>query len=128
MPSPSRSGVFQRSADRAVEAFTESVSFDHRLYRHDIQGSLAHAQMLAHVGLLTDHECQRITEALSEIEDELDAGKLPLRAQLEDIHMHVEQALIDRLGDIGRKLHTGRSRNDQVSTCLLYTSPSPRDS
>ena len=116
MPSPSRSGVFQRSADRAVEAFTESVSFDHRLYRHDIQGSLAHAQMLAHVGLLTDHECQRITEALSEIEDELDAGKLPLRAQLEDIHMHVEQALIDRLGDIGRKLHTGRSRNDQVST------------
>jgi argininosuccinate lyase len=115
---PSRSGVFQGSADRRVEAFTESISFDHRLYAHDIVGSIAHAQMLAEVGLLTPHECQQIERALEEIRGLLDRGELPLRQELEDIHMHIEQALIERLGDVGRKLHTGRSRNDQVSTDL----------
>ena len=118
MSSPSRSGVFQQSADKRVEAFTESISFDHRLYEHDIRGSIAHAQMLAKVGLLTTEECLQIEEALTEIRGLLDRGELPLRTELEDIHMHVEQALIDRLGDVGRKLHTGRSRNDQVSTDL----------
>jgi argininosuccinate lyase len=110
--------VFQQSADRRVEAFTESISFDHRLYHHDIVGSIAHAQMLADVGLLTTDECQQIVETLETIRGDLDAGRLPLRQELEDIHMHVEQALIERLGDVGRKLHTGRSRNDQVSTDL----------
>lgn len=118
MTSPSRSGVFQQSADRRVEAFTESISFDHRLYQHDITGSIAHARMLGDVGLLASDECEQIVEALEAIRGELDAGKLPLRQELEDIHMHVEQALIERLGDVGRKLHTGRSRNDQVSTDL----------
>ncbi len=96
--------------------FSESVRFDLRLFRHDIRGSQAHAKMLARQGLLTTQECQAICETLDEIGGELAAGSLPLKIELEDIHMHVEQALIDRLGDTGRKLHTARSRNDQVST------------
>src|SRR5437667_1418850 len=122
MTSPSRSGVFSKAADRRVEQFTQSVSFDHRLYAHDIGGSIAHAQMLAKVGLLSDAECQQICQTLNTIENEIEAGSFPLRIELEDIHMHIEQALIDRLGDVGRKLHTGRSRNDQVATDLrLWT-------
>lgn len=101
-----------------MEAFAESISFDSRLYRQDIRGSIAHAEMLATVGLITAEECQQIQQGLREIERELDQGKLPIRFELEDIHMHIEQALIDRLGDVGRKLHTARSRNDQVSTDL----------
>ena len=116
LKSPSRSGVFQANTDKRLEAFAESISFDRRLYRHDIRGSIAHAQMLASVRLLTDQEFSLIRDTLREIEAEIDAGKLELRMELEDIHMHVEQALIDRIGDVGRKLHTARSRNDQVST------------
>jgi argininosuccinate lyase len=105
-----------------VEQFTESVSFDHRLYAHDIQGSIAHAQMLAQVGLLTADEAQQIELTLGEIGAEISADKMEFRIELEDIHMHIEQALIERLGDVGRKLHTARSRNDQVSTDLrLWT-------
>jgi len=122
MTSPSRSGVFSKAADRRVERFTESVSFDHRLYAHDIAGSVAHAQMLAKVGLLSQSECAQICQTLEAIRGEIEAGKFPLRIDLEDIHMHIEQALIERLGDCGRKLHTGRSRNDQVATDLrLWT-------
>src|SRR6185295_16950962 len=110
------SGVFSKATDRRVERFTESVSFDHRLYAHDIAGSVAHAQMLAAVGLISEQECRQICETLAQIRSEIEAGKLPLRTELEDIHMHIEQALIERLGDVGRKLHTGRSRNDQVVT------------
>jgi argininosuccinate lyase len=106
------------ATDNRVERFTESVSFDHRLYGHDIEGSIAHSQMLAAVGLLTDDEQKQISATLEEIRCELDDGQFELRAELEDIHMHIEQALIERLGDVGRKLHTGRSRNDQVSTDL----------
>ncbi len=118
LASPSRSGVFNKATDRRVERFTESVSFDHRLYAHDVQGSIAHAQMLAKVGLLSEDECRRICQTLTDIRDEIASGNFELRIELEDIHMHIEQALIDRLGDVGRKLHTGRSRNDQVSTDL----------
>jgi argininosuccinate lyase len=114
--SPSRSGVFQASTDERLEAFAESISFDRRLYRHDIRGSIAHAEMLASVGLIDLDEFAQIRSALQEIEAELDADRLPIRFELEDIHMHIEQALIDRIGDVGRKLHTARSRNDQVST------------
>jgi len=112
------SGVFQEATDRRVEKFTESVSFDHRLWEHDISGSKAHARMLAAVGLLSQAELAQIDQALDQIGADLAAGDLPLQTELEDIHMHVERALIDRLGDTGRKLHTGRSRNDQVSTDL----------
>lgn len=116
MNSPSRSGVFQAGADERMEAFGESISFDRRLYRHDVKGSIAHAEMLATVGLLSEEETRLICESLREIQLDLDEGKLPIRFELEDIHMHIEQALIDRIGDTGRKLHTARSRNDQVST------------
>ncbi len=111
-------GVFDQATDRRVEEFTESVSFDRRLYAQDIEGSIAHAQMLAKVGLLTDDECARIVQALGEIRQEIEQGRFRFTSELEDIHMHVERALIDRLGDVGRKLHTGRSRNDQVATDL----------
>ncbi len=118
MSSPSRSGVFSEAADRRVERFTESVSFDRRLYAHDIRASIAHAQMLAAVGLIDEDECRQIADTLTDIRREIDEGRLEYRTELEDIHMHVEAALIERLGDVGRKLHTGRSRNDQVSTDL----------
>ena len=120
--SPSRSGVFQAATDKRLEAFSESISFDHRLYAQDIRGSLAHARMLCRQKLITADELAQIEAAMAEIKQLLDEGKLPFRQELEDIHMHIEQALIERLGDVGRKLHTGRSRNDQVSTDLrLWT-------
>jgi argininosuccinate lyase len=116
--SPSRSGVFESSTDARVEQFTESISFDRRLYAHDIRGSIAHAQMLADVGLLTVEESQQIESCLRAIGREIEEERFTFCAALEDIHMHIEQALIERLGDVGRKLHTGRSRNDQVSTAF----------
>ncbi len=116
MATPSRSGVFDNATDRRVEQFTESISFDHRLYAHDIDGSIAHSQMLALTELLTVDEQRQIEHTLNEIRAEIDAGKFEMRMELEDIHMHIEQELIKRLGDVGRKLHTGRSRNDQVAT------------
>lgn len=109
-------GVFHESTDRRVEAFTESISFDHRLFEQDIRGSLAHARMLAKVGLLTQEELEPIERGLEEIGREIREGRFEFRIELEDIHMHIERALIDRIGDVGRKLHTARSRNDQVST------------
>jgi argininosuccinate lyase len=115
-------GVFDQATDRRVEKFTESVSFDQRLYAHDIRGSIAHAQMLAKVGLITADDSQQIERGLEEIRAEIEAGRFEYRIELEDIHMHIERALIERLGDVGRKLHTARSRNDQVSTDLrLWT-------
>ena len=109
-------GVFREATDRRVEHFTESVSFDQRLYQQDIAGSMAHARMLAQVGLLTPDEANQIIAALQEIRGEIAAGRFPFSEEWEDIHMHIEKALIDRLGDVGRKLHTARSRNDQVAT------------
>jgi len=114
--SPSQSGVFTSSVDARVEKFTESISFDHRLYTQDIQGSIAHAEMLADVQVLTADEAKQITTALALIKAEIDAGQFEFDPSLEDVHMNIESSLIERIGDIGRKLHTGRSRNDQVST------------
>jgi argininosuccinate lyase len=109
-------GRFSGVTDDRVEAFTESISLDRRLYRHDIRASQAHARMLAEVGLVSAEEAGRIVTALDEIASEIEAGKFTFSVALEDIHTHIEKALIDRLGDVGRKLHTGRSRNDQVIT------------
>jgi argininosuccinate lyase len=109
-------GRFTGGTDQRVEAFTESITFDRRLYRHDIIGSQAHARMLGEVGLITPAEAEQIAAALDEIGADIDAGKMEFRISLEDIHTHIERALIARLGDLGRKLHTGRSRNDQVVT------------
>ena len=104
--------------DKRVERFTESISFDQRLFRQDVAGSIAHANMLADQQILTREESAEIENQLSEILIELENGTFEIREELEDIHMNIEQALIDRIGDIGRKLHTGRSRNDQVATDL----------
>jgi argininosuccinate lyase len=111
-------GVFDVATDRRVEQFTESVSFDRRLFAQDIEGSIAQARMLAKVGLLTSDECQLIEQILGDIRREIEQESFPFCAELEDIHMHIEKALVDRIGDVGRKLHTARSRNDQVSTDL----------
>ncbi len=109
-------GRFSGDTDSRVEAFTESISLDRRLYRHDIRASQAHARMLAEVGLLTAAEAESIVAALAAIAADIEQGNFEFSIQLEDIHTHIERALIARLGDVGRKLHTGRSRNDQVVT------------
>lgn len=118
MTTPSRSGLFRQPTDSRLEAFSESISFDRRLYAQDVTASMAHARMLATVGLVSREECDQIVGALAEIRDEIAEGRFEFRIELEDIHMHIERALIARLGDVGRKLHTGRSRNDQVVTDL----------
>ena len=109
-------GRFDQQTDPRVESFTESISFDARLAPFDIQGSQAHATMLAKVGLISDDERDQIVTTLITIGAEIARGEMEYRNDLEDIHMHIESALIERIGDVGRKLHTGRSRNDQVST------------
>ena len=111
-------GVFDGETDPRVERFSESVSFDHRLYAQDIEGSIAHARMLAATGLLSAEERDQVVAGLEQIREEIDAGRFTFRQELEDVHMNIERALIDRIGDVGRKLHTARSRNDQVSTDL----------
>ncbi|MEW4570211.1 argininosuccinate lyase [Tautonia sp. JC769] len=109
-------GRFADQTDRRVEQFTESISFDRRLFEHDLRGSTVHARMLARVGLISEAECEQIVQGLSEIRAEIAEGRFAFSIEKEDIHMHIESALIARLGDVGRKLHTARSRNDQVST------------
>ena len=114
-------GRFTEATDGFVEEFTASVRFDKRLYRHDVQGSIAHARMLAHVGLLTQEECAAIVEGLKTILDEIESGHFEWSVALEDVHMNIEARLTERIGVAGKKLHTGRSRNDQVATDLrLY--------
>jgi len=114
-------GVFREPTDKRVEAFSESVSFDQRLANDDIDGSIAHARMLAACGLITAQEADAIAQGLEEIRAEIQGSRFEFTASKEDIHLHIESALTTRLGDIGRKLHTARSRNDQVATDLrLY--------
>ncbi len=109
-------GRFTESTDAFVEAFTASIHFDKRLYKHDIAGSKAHAQMLHKVGILTEEEKQNIHDGLDEIQADIEAGNLEWSVQLEDIHMNIEARLTDKIGVTGKKLHTGRSRNDQIAT------------
>jgi argininosuccinate lyase len=116
MASKPWSGRFSGRTDQRVEEFTQSISFDRRLFKQDIQGSRAHANMLSRVGLITAAECQQIVRTLSEIQAEIENGKFQFARDREDVHMHIEAALVEKLGDVGRKLHTGRSRNDQVAT------------
>jgi argininosuccinate lyase len=115
------SGRFNQPTDAFVEAFTASVEFDQRLYRYDIQGSIAHANMLAQQGILTAQECDAIVLGLEQIRDRIERGEFEWSIALEDVHMNIESALTDAIGDAGKKLHTGRSRNDQVATDIrLY--------
>ena len=114
-------GRFSEPTDAFVERFTASVSFDQRLYAADIRGSIAHATMLAKVGILTADEKQQIIEGLGAIKEDIEAGRFVWSIKLEDVHMNIESRLTDRIGLTGKKLHTGRSRNDQVATDIrLY--------
>jgi argininosuccinate lyase len=114
-------GRFSEATDAFVAEFTASVTFDKRLYKHDIQGSCAHATMLAKVGVLTDAERDAIIDGLAAIQTDIEAGRFDWRVDLEDVHMNIEARLTDRIGTTGKKLHTGRSRNDQVATDIrLY--------
>ncbi|QSA96590.1 argininosuccinate lyase [Methylococcus sp. EFPC2] len=109
-------GRFTESTDAFVEAFTASVDFDQRLAPYDIQGSIAHATMLERIGLLTPKDLEAIVKGLEKIRDEIERGDFHWAVQLEDVHMNIEARLTDRIGDAGKRLHTGRSRNDQVAT------------
>ena len=108
-------GRFAGGQDRSVEAYTESISFDRRLYAQDIRGSQAHARMLAKVGVLTADEAKAICDGLDQIRVEIELGAFVWREELEDVHMNVEARLTEIVGEAGKKLHTGRSRNDQVA-------------
>ncbi|MGA0936175.1 MAG: argininosuccinate lyase [Pseudohongiellaceae bacterium] len=114
-------GRFSEPTDAFVERFTASVGFDKRLYRADIAGSIAHATMLAKVGILTEDEASQITAGLKDIQASIEAREFEWSVSLEDVHMNIEAALTAKIGAVGKKLHTGRSRNDQVATDIrLY--------
>ncbi|MCC6545128.1 MAG: argininosuccinate lyase [Nitrospirae bacterium] len=114
-------GRFSKPTEKSVEEFTESVSFDKRLYKYDISGSIAHAKMLGRIGLLKKKEVSDIVTGLEEIEKEIEDGRFSFSVELEDIHMNIEKRLTDKIGPAGAKLHTARSRNDQVALDLrLY--------
>ncbi|MCH9697254.1 MAG: argininosuccinate lyase [Gammaproteobacteria bacterium] len=109
-------GRFTEPTDQFVEAFTASVSFDQRLAEHDIDGSVAHAQMLHHIGVLSEQDVNLIVQGLDDIRAEIQRGDFNWSVALEDVHMNIEARLVDRIGEAGKRLHTGRSRNDQVAT------------
>ncbi len=122
MSNKSWGGRFKKAQDPRVVKFNASLSFDHELYLYDIQGSQAHATMLARQHIITAVEADTICKALDEIAEELSSGQHVLDESSEDIHLFIEQILIGKTGDVGKKLHTGRSRNDQVALDLrLYT-------
>jgi len=114
-------GRFTEATDQFVAEFTASINFDRRMYRQDIQGSIAHATMLSEVGVISDSECQTIVSGLESVQKTIEAGEFNWSVALEDVHMNIEHALTQAIGDVGKKLHTGRSRNDQVATDIrLY--------
>ena len=116
-----RKGRFKKPLAPAAARYSESLSFDRRLYRHDVAGSVAHAAALARAGIISGEEKKKIESGLREIEREIAAGKFSWNESLEDVHMNIEAALIKKIGDSGAKLHTARSRNDQIALDLrLY--------
>ena len=106
---------FKKSVDKAAEKYVASISFDWRLYKHDIAGSVAHAQMLARQGLISDKDAELIVSGLTSIRAEIEQGKFEFKPELEDIHMSIESRLFEKIGEVAGKLHTARSRNDQVA-------------
>ena len=108
-------GRFAGATDSSMDDFNSSIHFDQRLYKQDIKGSIAHAAMLGKQGVISQQDAQLIVKTLGEILQDIDAGKIAFRVDAEDIHMNVETLLIERIGDVGKRLHTGRSRNDQVA-------------
>ncbi|MEM7007944.1 MAG: argininosuccinate lyase, partial [Thermodesulfobacteriota bacterium] len=108
-------GRFKKGTHKVAEKFSASIDFDKRLYKEDIQGSIAHATMLASQKIILKKEADQIIKGLKQIEKEIESGKFPFRQELEDIHLNIERRLIEKIGDIGGKIHTARSRNDQVA-------------
>jgi argininosuccinate lyase len=108
-------GRFRGGTDKLVQAFSASIQYDSRLYRQDVRGSIAHARMLGKQGILAAKDVKSIVKGLKEIEGEIERGELPFRIELEDIHMHIERRLTEKIGPAGGRLHTARSRNDQVN-------------
>ena len=114
-------GRFTEATDAFVESFTASIGFDHVLALYDIQGSIAHATMLQSVGIISNHELKMMVDGLNSIADDINEGSFLWSVGLEDVHMNIESALTNKIGEVGKKLHTGRSRNDQVATDIrLY--------
>jgi len=111
-------GRFQKATDKLVIKYTASIPFDWRLYRHDIAGSIAHAKMLAKQGIISPGEAETIIDGLATIREEIEQGKFEFKPELEDIHMNIEARLLENVGEVGGKLHTARSRNDQVALDL----------
>ncbi len=122
------SGRFTEKTSEIVEKYTESISFDKRLWRYDIEGSIAHAKMLAKQGIIPKKDADKIVKGLKEIYKEIESGRFKFREELEDIHMNIESALIKKIGEIGGRLHTARSRNDQVALDIrLYLRAEARE-
>jgi len=118
---PAWGGRFSEQTDAFVEAFTASVEFDQRMYKQDIAGSKAHARMLQKTGVLSGSDCDAILKGLDTISEEIESGKFEWSLAREDVHMNIEARLTELVGDAGKRLHTGRSRNDQVATDIrLY--------
>ena len=108
-------GRFKKETDSLMDDFNASIRFDSRMYRQDILGSAAHVRMLGECGIISSADAQLIRKTLFEILDDIEKGKIEFDVAAEDIHMNIENILIDRIGQVGKKLHTGRSRNDQVA-------------
>ncbi len=111
-------GRFQKKTSRMVDDFHSSIAFDCRLYRYDIEGSMAHAEMLGRTGIITPGEAGAIVEGLKEVLSDIENGLVEFSVEAEDIHMNVEQILTAKIGTVAKKLHTARSRNDQVALDL----------
>jgi argininosuccinate lyase len=121
-------GRFQESTDKAVEVFTSSIAVDSRLYKHDIEGSMAHCRMLAKQGIITEVEAEKMVAGLTKIKGDIESGNFAYSDSLEDIHMHIESALTHDIGEAAKKLHTARSRNDQVALDIrMYLRDVSRD-
>lgn len=116
------SGRFKEETSQLLENFNQSISFDYKLYKQDIEGSIAHGKMLNKIGILTDDDLKKVVKGLREIQGEIEANEVELTIKNEDIHMNIESLLVAKIGDLGKKLHTGRSRNDQVAVDVkMYT-------
>ncbi len=115
-------GRFQKATDKLVAEYTTAIPYDTRLYPYDIAGSIAHARMLAKQGIISREEAEIITKGLESIREEIEQGRFQFKAELEDIHMNIEARLLEKVGEVGGKLHTARSRNDQIALDLrLFT-------
>ena len=108
-------GRFEKATDKEVNDYNSSLPFDCKMYSQDIEGSIAHSQMLAKQGVISDKDAEDIKSGLLSIKEDIESGKLTFDSDAEDIHMFIEEELTNRIGDAGKRLHTGRSRNDQVA-------------